>query len=119
MTSVRDYIMAADIIKYRVFLTTTSNLNTAAWEKYLQDYPDQLLIKYIKFGFPLSITKGYKLNNNQVTNHFSARQFPKAVAEYLAKEVKLGAIVGPADSIQCAEYHCTRLLTRPKNGDKR
>ena len=34
--------------------------------------------------------------------------------EYLAKEVKLGAIFCPFDNIQCAEYHFSHLLTRPK-----
>ena len=39
--------------------------------------------------------------------------------EYLAKEIKMGAIIGPVDDIQCPEYHCSPLLTRPKDGNKR
>ena len=32
-----------------------SGLNISAWEKALDGYPDQMLIQYLKFGFPLSI----------------------------------------------------------------
>ena len=31
-----------------------SDLNTDAWERHLQGYPDTRLIHYLKFGFPLS-----------------------------------------------------------------
>ena len=48
-----------------------------------------------------------------------SRQFSKAFDEYLAKEVKLGAIIGLIDNIEFAEYHCFPLLTCPKDGDKR
>ena len=126
MNSVQDYIKAADIIKssgvpnyQQARIHVTSNLNIEAWEKCLQNYPDQLLLQYLKFGFPLSIHQDNKLNNDHVNNHFSARQFPQAVDEYLAKEIKMGAILGPVDNIQCPEYHCSPLLTRPKDGDKR
>ena len=32
-----------------------SGLNIEAWEEYLRNYPDPLLIEYVKFGFPMSI----------------------------------------------------------------
>ena len=126
MNSIHDYTKAADIIKQssvpnyqQARIHVTSNLNIAAWERCLQDYPDQLLIQYLKFGFPLSLNKDNKLNNDQITNHFLARQFPEAVDEYLAKEIKMGAIIGPDNNIQCTEYHSSPLLTGPKDGDKR
>ena len=63
MTLVQDYIMAADIIKQcgvpnyqQARIPVTSNLNTVAWEKYLHDYPDKLLIQYIKLTFSVSLT---------------------------------------------------------------
>ena len=30
-----------------------SGLNIEAWEAYLKDYPDPLLIEYLKFSFPI------------------------------------------------------------------
>ena len=92
MNSTQDYIKAAVIIKstgvpnyQQTRIHVTSNLNIEAWENYLQNYPDQLLIQYLKFGFPLSLHKDNKLNNDQITNHFLAKQSPEAVDEYLAK----------------------------------
>ena len=88
MDSIQEYIKAADIIKssgvpnyQQARIHVTSNLNISAWERYLQNYPDQLLIQYLKFGFPLSLHKGNKLHNDNTTNHFSANQFPEAVDE--------------------------------------
>ena len=42
-----------------------SCLNIEAWEENLSNYPDTRLIQYLKFGFPLSITKGTKLGGGR------------------------------------------------------
>ena len=71
MNSIQHYIKAADIIKstgvpnyQQARIHVTFNLNIKAWEKYLQNYPDQLLIQYLKFGFPLSLQEDSKLNRS-------------------------------------------------------
>ena len=69
-----------------------SGLNLPAWEHYLKDYPDQRLLQYLKFGFPLSLTDPGLLHNIDVNNHFSALQYPTAVQEYLDKEKSSVAI---------------------------
>ena len=75
MNSIQDYIKAADIIKstgvpnyQQARIHVTSNLNIKAWEKYLQNYPDQLLIQYLKFGFPLTMIRSptiFRVSNSQ------------------------------------------------------
>ena len=92
-----------------------SGFNLPAWEHYLKDYPDQRLLQYLKFGFPLSLTDPEMLHNN----HFSALQYPTAVQEYLDKEKSLGAILGPVNGVDYPGFHCSPLLTRPKDPDKR
>ena len=77
-TGLPNYRMAHILIK--------SGLHLRAWERQLIDYPDQHLLQYLTFGFPLSINRTHKLNNKNVVNQFSARQFPDAVTEYLHKE---------------------------------
>ena len=52
-------------------------------------------------------------------NHQSARQFPNEVASYLHKEIKECAIVGPVTDLDHPAFHCSPLLTRPKDGNKR
>ena len=96
-----------------------SGLNIKAWASYLEDYHDQLLIQYLTYGFPLSIVDYSLTHNTEVSNHHSAIQFPAAIDHYLSKEVSLGAILGPYDSIDYEDLHCSPLLTRPKDGDNR
>ena len=100
-------------------LPVNSNLNIQAWEKLLANSSNTRLLDYLKFGFPLSLINHESLNNTEVVNHFSALQHPKAVSDYLHKEVDLGAILGPLDAIPYHEFHCSPLLTRPKDLDER
>ena len=89
----------------------------------MRDYPDQKLIQYLQYGFPLSIKNRQMLGNQEVKNHFSALQHPTAIEEYLAKERSHGAILGPIEATcsdsKYAVIHCCPLLTRPKDIDKR
>ena len=96
-----------------------SGLNIEAWETYLRDYPDPLLIEYLKFGFPMSISKNDALNITTVVNHHSATQFTEEVDEYFKKELEKGAILGPIAEVRSDMFHCSPLLTRPKDAVKR
>ena len=89
------------------------------WGKYLHHYPDDRLIQYIKFGFPLSIQNPSQLHNKDVCNHHSALQYPIDIQKYLDKEIKLGAMLGPFEAVCHPGYHCSPLMSRPKEGDSR
>ena len=43
---------------------------------------------------------------------------PKAVKDYLEK-IELGTILGPFDAIDCPTFHCSPLLSRQKDDNKR
>ena len=96
-----------------------SGLHLRAWEHYLRDYPDQRLLQYLNFGFPLSVQKSDTLACRHIVNHFSACQYPNVVANYLHKETEERAIVGPVAEVDHPAFHCSPLLIRPKDGDKR
>ena len=96
-----------------------SSLNLDAWRHHLKDYHDQRLLQYLTYGFPLSINNPSNLHNTDVKNHHSAMQFPAAIQQYLTKEVQLGAMLGPFPLIDYDDFHCSPLLTRPKDGNKR
>ena len=126
ITNTQQYLRMAEIIKqtglpnYRAArLPIKLGLNIEAWEKHLKDYPDKHLIQYLKFGFPLSIKDAYTLKNTSISNHLSAIAFPQQVSAYLHKEISLGAMLGPMTSPPCEDFHCSPLLTRPKDKDKR
>ena len=81
-SDVNKYLRMAMIIKksglpyYRqARIPLTSGLNIGAWKRYLHDYPDQRLLQYLQYGFPLSIKNPNVLNNQNVKNHYSALQF--------------------------------------------
>ena len=96
-----------------------SGLNLEAWIRLLFDYPDRKLLQYLTFGFPLSLSEPETLGNKVIKNHISALQYPEAVDRYLAKEFEAGAIIGPMSDINNFHIHCSPLLTRPKDTDKR
>ena len=106
-TGVSNYILARIPIK--------SDLHLDAWEYYLRDYPDKRLLQYLKFGFPLSIGNPDGLCNTQIVNHYSALQYPDQVLQYIAKEMDLRAILGPLSHPPSDHFHCSPLLTRPKD----
>ena len=96
-----------------------SGLNLEAWHKHLADYHDQYLLQYLTFGFPLSLSDPDELNNTHVSNHASALQYPQAIQQYLDKECKAGAMIGTFQKIPDPGFHCSPMLTRPKDKDKR
>ena len=96
-----------------------SGLNISAWEKALEGYPDQMLIQYLKFGFPLSLINPDALCVTDIQNHHSAMQFPINVQEYLDNEGSFGAMLGPVDRVDSQHFHCSPLWTRPKDITRR
>ena len=92
-----------------------AGLNLEEWEHELKDYPDQMIIQYLKFGFPLSLVNPNRLSSTFIKNHHSAIQFSDAVQSYLDNEVALGAMLGPVNEVQSSYFHCSPLLTRPKD----
>ena len=93
-------------------------MNIDTWRHYLKDYHNKKLIEYLTYGFPLSL-RDTRLTITEVTNHYSARQFPDDVQSYLDKEISLGAILGPFNKVPLEKFHCSPLLTRSKDNDKR
>ena len=84
-----------------------------------RDYSDKRVLQYIKFGYPLSLINPHELCNKEISNHYSACQFPSQVQEYIDKEKKLGALLGPIQDVNHEQFHCSPLLTRPKDIDNR
>ena len=90
LLKVADCILDTGVPNYRAArIPIKSGLNVEAWEKHLLDYSDKRVIQYIKFGYPLSLINNHELCNKEVSNHYSACQFPSQVQEYINKEKKL------------------------------
>ena len=126
LNSIDQLIQVANLIRdsglpnfKAVRIPIESDLNVKAWDRHLCEYADKRILQYIKFGFPLSLHNPQELNNTKVSNHFSACQYPCQVQEYIDKEIKLGALLGPVKEMDHEQFHCSPLLTRPKDFDKR
>ena len=114
-----DTILSTGVLNYQeARIPIESGLNVQAWECYLCDYADKRLLQYIRFGFPLSLINSHELFNKEAINHFSAIQYPDHVLEYLNKEKALGALLGPVNHPIHDQYHCSPLLTKPKDINK-
>ena len=106
--------------KYRgARIPLISDLNHQAWAKHVKDYPDKIIIQYIRFGLPLSLRHPDQLNNIEIHNHPSAAQFPQAVQDYIDKEIALGVMLGPVPMVHSRHYHRSPIQTRPKDNYKR
>ena len=96
-----------------------SSFNLKYIEKEIQDYNDQILLDYLRFGFPLGINKDRDIKNNATENHTSAKQFPQAIDEYIGAEINYGALLGPFDHPPHRNFTWSPLMTRPKGPGRR
>ena len=125
-SSITSYFCLADLIKHTGLpnyrgarVPLQSSLNIDAWRRLLQDYLDKLIMGYLEFGFPLSISFDNDLCNVEVINHYSARIHPTAVEAYIQNELQQGSMLGPTTVIPSHQFHVSPLLTRPKDVDRR
>ncbi len=85
------------------------------WRHYTADYSsDPLLCDYLEFGWPANYTSP-ACPTSAATNHASATAFPQHVTDYLDKEVRHGALLGPFTTAPFEPWFQTNaLMTRPK-----
>lgn len=97
-----------------------TSLNIAAWESYLGDYVDKVVVDFLAFGWPINYSSLSSPQSSD-TNHGSALQYPDHVYHYIKTELSFGALAGPFKH-NPLHVDLTRspLQTVPKRGsDKR
>lgn len=103
--SIDDYVKAHELVaasgvpNYRgCRIPVKTGLNPEAFRRMGGDFHDPRIIECIAYGFPISYEgdRG-ELSSTPVKNHAGARENPDAIDQYLAKEIELGAIIGPFD----------------------
>ena len=68
------------------------------WRELLSGYPDEIICEFLEFGWPI----GYMSDTLPIFDlrtHRGALDFPDQVNAYLSKELKLGRIAGPFDTV--------------------
>ena len=94
-----------------------SNWNLTLMKQLLHEYHDIEIIDWLMFGFSIS-RNDYAADPVPATcNHAGANLFPQAVDDYIRKEIRLGATMGP---FKVPPYinriGVSPLSTRPKRG---
>ena len=77
-----------------------STLNIAMWRELLSGYPDEIICEFPEFGWPIGYMSATILD---LRTHRGALDFPDQVNAYLSKELKLGRISGPFDTVPLAQ----------------
>ena len=91
-----------------------SDLKIDNWKTLMRNHPDNVLVQYLEYGFPLGIDKKNFVFNQQVENHPTAKAFPEDVDIYLHKEIACKAMVGPCPKNIFSKLHISPMLSRPK-----
>ena len=99
-------------------IPVASHMNLNKWAEYVDCYKDRRLLQFSVYGFPLGrISEGP--NRETVDNHASAIEYREDINQYLRKEIRLDAILGPLDQWTVPGCPVSPLMTRPKDIDKR
>ena len=92
-----------------------SGLKIDCWRQELKEYHDPTLVEQLEFGFP----SNYSIQSIPTpcfTNHRESPEYASHVKEYIEKECRLGALLGPFKVPPFSPWsHCSPLMTRPKS----
>ena len=92
-----------------------SNWNLELLESLLQDYEDKELVEWLRYGWPTGRLPTLEDPDISTKNHKVGTDFPEALQEYVEKELRKGAIMGPYKKIPFNnKIGISPLSTRPK-----
>ena len=95
-----------------VKLPLPSGLLIPEWRRRLVGYHDELLCDYLAYGWPINYM-AYHAPVATHINHSSALAYPRHVDQFLARECKEGAMLGPFPQPPFSPWsHTSPLLTR-------
>ena len=95
-----------------------SGLCVEAWQKWLEDYHDPNLIKFIEYGWPVNFDRKYVLGTTE-DNHPSALNHQEHVDYYIETELGHRALVGPFGGPPFEWTHISPLMTRTKKDSEK
>ena len=101
--------------KFKCHIPLKTNLKIQNFHNMLVSYHDQEVIEWLTYGFSISRDSTAVPPIPACKNHAGANQYPQHIADYLQKEVRLGATIG-AFSIPplLGNIGISPLNTRPK-----
>jgi len=103
-----------------VQIPVPTKMNRPAWTKLLQDhrYPDQQLVDFIHYGWPINFKNTIRLKSSVNNNHRSALSQPEAVERFIHTELSAGATLGPFKVNPLCSALCLSPLQTVTSPDK-
>ena len=92
-----------------------SQLRVQEWGKMLDNYWDQQLVHFLRYGFPVDFNKNTVLGTNY-ENHSSAIEHPFNITVYLKEELEFNAMLGPFTTCSIKGCYTSPFMTREKTG---
>lgn len=80
--------------RYGLRIPVNTKWNLDLLESLLQGYDDIEVVEWLRYGWPIDRAHDYPDPVIHITNHKSALQHPEIIDQYIAKEIKLGAMFG-------------------------
>jgi len=96
----------------------TTPLVPEQWHRYLDDYPDKMLMHFFISGIRLGFRLGCKASSSTLKlsrrNLMSTLEHPEVVEEYLATKLRQSRIAGPFKKATVPNGHISRFGVIPK-----
>ena len=93
-------------------------INIPLLSELLVDYEDVQILQYLQFGWPIERDPEAPLELGDI-NHKGATEFETHIDQYIHRELGLGTMIGPFDSIPFSDQVAiSPLSTRPKRNSE-
>lgn len=98
-TRLAEMLIAAGVFNFEgPRVPVESGWNIGLLHQLLQDYPDNQIIEFLEFGWPIERATELPLPDSKGRNHMGAVQFPDQVDAFIQREINNGVLSGPHDS---------------------
>ena len=97
MVGLHERVFASGLPNYKgLRIPLESKLNIPQWRSFLEDYPDNVIVDYLEFGWPVGYDyEKYGFPVSQLRNHSGAINYPDELDIYLEAELARHSIAGP------------------------
>ena len=123
---VNDDLMMTHLVKeggypnrYGARIPISTHWNLDLMKELLKDYQDKEVVEWMKYGWPTGRLPSLQAPTRTFKNHKGATDHPQALREYINKEIRKGAVMGPFEVIPFKEnVGISPISTRPKKSSQ-
>ena len=95
-------------------MVVPSSFKLSAWDILLSDYTDNIVVTFLRYGFPLDYQSLVLPPQDSLRNHAGATKHAQFINNYLASECSNSRIAGPFDKLPLPNFVVSPLNSVPK-----